>query len=637
MAGVRKFLGGVVSGALVAGLTLVVVSQISTPRRAEQGIASTDEMVGNAAVSAADVTDAEPAVPEVVPAPEAEPAPEVLPAPESVAEADGLPEPEITAEPADVAETVPAVGESADPQPEVSEVAEPAAEVTAETDAAAVAATGSEEDPGKQDSAPEVAQSAGADPEAAVTEGATVSEAAEAPEEAEAAEAIATQLPDTPPATPQVDPPAQTVPGSADAAAAPEPAAEAAGSLIAQLPMPLAAPVADGAPVGAELPPPPPLTAEELAILADAAQPVLPAPDTTEEPPASDALATGAATTEPAEEAVETAPLATQTATEEGDVPSPIIPGPTPADVAVAEEPVTEAAAPEALAQAEVALPETLVPDAGLAEDGPSTLPSTPRLITANEGSLTDRDAVDAAQSVDPEAALPEVALEDVPALKRFAESFENTDRKPLFGILLIDRGEPALDRQAVAALPFPVSIVIDPLLPEAAAYAALYRAGGKEVVMLATGIPEGATPADVEQTFQAHEAVLPEAVAVIDGSEPAFQNDRPLSTQIVPILAAQGRGLLTWDKGLNAADQVARREGLPTAMVFRQIDAEGESVPVMRRYLDRAAFRAAQEGKAIVIGSIQPETIAALLEWAIEGRASTVALAPASALLGAP
>jgi uncharacterized protein len=34
------------------------------------------------------------------------------------------------------------------------------------------------------------------------------------------------------------------------------------------------------------------------------------------------------------------------------------------------------------------------------------------------------------------------------------------------------------------------------------------------------------------------------------------------------------------------------------------------------------------------VVGQTRPETIAALLEWAVEGRASTVALAPVSAVL---
>jgi uncharacterized protein len=203
-----------------------------------------------------------------------------------------------------------------------------------------------------------------------------------------------------------------------------------------------------------------------------------------------------------------------------------------------------------------------------------------------------------------------------------------------LFSIVLIDDGAADLDRTMLAALPFAVSFVVDPLAPNAAEATAIYRAGGKEVLMLATGIPDGATSADLEQTFQAHAAALPEAVAVMDLADAGFQGDRQLATQLVPILAAQGRGLLTWDKGLNAADQVARREALPTAMVFRAVDADGEDAPVIRRYLDRAAFKAAQEGAVTVVGQTRPETVAALLEWAVEGRASTVALAPVSAVL---
>ena len=151
---------------------------------------------------------------------------------------------------------------------------------------------------------------------------------------------------------------------------------------------------------------------------------------------------------------------------------------------------------------------------------------------------------------------------------------------------------------------------------------------------MLATGIPAGATAADLEQTFQALATGLPEAVAVIDLASGGFQDDRGLAAQIVPIVKAQGRGLITFDRGLNAADQVARREDVPAATVFRQIDAEGEEIPTIRRYLDRAAFKAAQEGRVTVLGSARPETVAAILEWTIEGRAASVALAPASAVM---
>ena len=38
-----------------------------------------------------------------------------------------------------------------------------------------------------------------------------------------------------------------------------------------------------------------------------------------------------------------------------------------------------------------------------------------------------------------------------------------------------------------------------------------------------------------------------------------------------------------------------------------------------------RAAFKAAQEGRVTVVGSTRPETVAAIMEWSIEGRASSV------------
>ena len=188
-----------------------------------------------------------------------------------------------------------------------------------------------------------------------------------------------------------------------------------------------------------------------------------------------------------------------------------------------------------------------------------------------------------------------------------------------------------------VAALPLPVTIALDPTDPEAAARAAAYRAAGKEVAMLASGLPAGAEASDVLVTFEAHALALPEAVAVVDLPEGGFQNDRPLATAVVPVLKDQGRGLLTFDRGLNAADQTARREGVPAATVFRILDAADESVPVIRRYLDRAAFKAAQDGQVAVLGTASPDTIAALLEWTVEGRAGSVALAPLTAVLSKP
>lgn len=277
--------------------------------------------------------------------------------------------------------------------------------------------------------------------------------------------------------------------------------------------------------------------------------------------------------------------------------------------------------APEAVAMAPAA---TLTPDAALVEKTVEGV-TTGRLPTIS--TETPAEAAPAEGQ-----GLPGV---DLPPVQRFARSFANPDGKPLFAILLVDPGTAEVPRADLAALPFPVSFVLDPMAPGAAEAGALYRAAGQEVVMLATGIPKGATASDLEQSFAGLQGALPEAVALIDTADAIFQDDRGLAAEVVTLLADQGRGLVTFDRGLNAADQVARREGLPAATIFRSLDDDGEDAPLIRRYLDRAAFKAAQEGKVVVIGAARPETIAALMEWAVEGRSSSVALAPITAVMG--
>ena len=327
-------------------------------------------------------------------------------------------------------------------------------------------------------------------------------------------------------------------------------------------------------------------------------------------------------------------------------LPEPL-PQVTPSVEAEAEVPVVPAAEPKP--EPEV----ILVPDAGSVAEDPAlksaaTLEPTPGLKGQVDGvtvgrlpRIVDAPAVAEGEAVPATGANPdatgEVAIDgnaDAPPLKKYARTFENPEGKPLFAIILIDTGGADVDRAALASLPFAVTFALDPLAPGAAEASKIYRDAGQEVIMVATGIPSGATASDLEVTFQAHAAALPEAVAVIDTEFGAFQADRPLATQVVPILKAQGRGLISWDRGLNAADQVARREGLASGMVFRKLDGKGENSAAVRRALDRAAFKAAQDGRVMVIGQTLPNTVAALMEWAVEGRAASVALAPVSAAL---
>lgn len=380
---------------------------------------------------------------------------------------------------------------------------------------------------------------------------------------------------------------------SAEAPAAPEAPGQATGER-ALLPDPLTLPEA-----GKKLPPPQEL-AEERApeVLADPGLPPL----TPEEQALLEAISAG-------------------------ELPLPE-PAPPVAEAAPASGPDSAPAAAE-LAVDENGIRRT-VPDGG--ETARPRVSGLPGHASETEASRLPRIG-----DAPPVAATAEAPSEsgDLPR-QLYARAFENPGARPLYAIVLIDEGAAEVDREVLARLPFPVTFALDPQDPATAARAALYRAAGQEVVMLASFLPKGAQASDLEVAFAAMGAALPEAVAVMDMPGRSFQNDRPLSAMIVPVVAGQGRGLLTWNAGLNAADQVAKREDLPSAVIFRALDSENEEAPLIRRYLDRAAFKAVQDGQVMVVGRVRAETVAALLEWSLEGRAASVALAPVTALLKA-
>ncbi len=290
-----------------------------------------------------------------------------------------------------------------------------------------------------------------------------------------------------------------------------------------------------------------------------------------------------------------------------------------PAAVPVPEVEVPPKASPATTIEAQV---PTLPPVKGLTDRVPKGLGQVPGVEVNTLPHIGDTPKVEA-------------PLQDERPVAKFARRFDGAAGKPLFVILLRDVGAAGMARAELAKLPFPVSFVVDPLASDAGAASKVYRAAGQEVVTLANGIPAGAAASDLAETFQTLSAILPESVAVIDQDLGGFQDDRPLAGMVLPILQDEGRGLVTYDRGLNAADQIARRDGVPSAVIFRRLDGAGEKKATIRRYLDRAAFKAAQEGAVVVIGDTRAETVAAILEWTVEGRASSVTLAPLTAVLG--
>ena len=187
----------------------------------------------------------------------------------------------------------------------------------------------------------------------------------------------------------------------------------------------------------------------------------------------------------------------------------------------------------------------------------------------------------------------------------------------------------------ALRSFPYPLSFAIDANLPDAAERAAAYRAEGLEVLAM-VDLPAGATPTDAEVSIAAALNAVPEAIGVLEGTGAGFQADRAVSDQVVSILGSGGYGIVMQSKGLNTAQKLALREGVPAATVFRDFDSADQTPTVIRRFLDQAAFRAGQEGGVVMLGRVRPDTISALLLWGLQDRAERVALSPVSRLLKA-
>ena len=219
-----------------------------------------------------------------------------------------------------------------------------------------------------------------------------------------------------------------------------------------------------------------------------------------------------------------------------------------------------------------------------------------------------------------------------LPPIQAFAAPFDNPDDKPLMSIILID-GPESVGREALADFPYPLTFAIDPTQPDAAARMHAYRAAGFEVVAL-VDLPAAALPTDAEVSLAAGLNTLNHAVAILEGTGTGIQGNRPLSDQVTEIVGQTGHGLITQDNGLNTVPKLAEREGVPTAIVFRDFDGAGQTPTVMRRFLDQAAFRAGQQGAVVMLGRVQPDTVSALLLWGLQDRASRVALAPITAVL---
>ncbi len=462
----------------------------------------------------------------------------------------------------------------------------------------------------------------------------------------------------TPPATPQIDAPvvSSALPEAGTAPADPSvlpmlndnPDQPAAPAVVLAVPD-ADAPLADTSP--APMPQTGAITGNLMApdvgstapIDLSAVEPVLPNPQsvapqvpTTEgdltlatDPSQPQALAVGAAD-----------PLAPQGSSQEEfivlDPAAPTVPeapvaeavdsavvAPIPADADADTETASTAPAPSGTPQTSAVAPSAPLPRVGLTGTIAGAMP-------------TGTSAVQVRRPGDDTAVVPEAAqTADLPALERYAAPFDAAETRPLMALILIDDGTLDAGPDLLRGIPFPITVALKPGRADAAAAMAAYRAAGVELVAMAQ-LPAGAQPADVEVSYGAAFAALPETVALLDAGSGGLQDDRGATTQAMAILAADGRGFITGSGLLNPALRAAERSAVPSGEIFRDLDGQGQDARAIRRFLDNAAFQARRESGVILLARLRPETISALILWGTANRDGQVAFAPVSAVLKA-
>ncbi|PVH29677.1 divergent polysaccharide deacetylase family protein [Pararhodobacter oceanensis] len=252
-------------------------------------------------------------------------------------------------------------------------------------------------------------------------------------------------------------------------------------------------------------------------------------------------------------------------------------------------------------------------------------LPSIGRSTESDLADAADAQATEAADAITPSETT------DLPAYQRYAAEVSLAPGANALGVVLI---EDPMAEAALTALPLPVTLAMDPADPDGPRRAAAYRAAGHEIALLAQGIPEGATPADIEVTLQVWMRDFPQVVALIDVAEGGIASRRLIARDLALMLAPEGYGVIALRSNLDAFGQAAQAAGLATASVYRRVDGAGQSAIRIRRMIDRAGFEAQRSAGILIVGSAgNPDTLEALRNFA-QASARGVVVTPASAVL---
>lgn len=287
----------------------------------------------------------------------------------------------------------------------------------------------------------------------------------------------------------------------------------------------------------------------------------------------------------------------------------------------------------------------TLAPSLGSGQILVPSDPTAPALRRDDQTAPTE-DTTNATVPTDQadETALKQVSVEAIEteepygkAIDLYARDGVSDEDKPKLSIVLLTDQLNAIDPNLVQALPIPVTFAVDPVSPSADALLLSLRELEQEAVILAD-LPPEAVVQDVDVALTALVDLLPQTIGVIERQAGALQQSRDVMLHIPEVLNRTGHGLVVYEKGLNTLAKEAVKAGTPVATIYRDLDGADQNERTIRRFLDGAAFRAANSPSEpiVVLARLRPETMSAILIWALQDRAQKTAVVPVSQLMKA-
>lgn len=283
---------------------------------------------------------------------------------------------------------------------------------------------------------------------------------------------------------------------------------------------------------------------------------------------------------------------------------------------------------------------ETAAPDPNLfdQDEAPVIRPLDPNVAVlkppAGEIPTPEDSPVELGLNVEPDVSAP---VPDIPAWQAYAAEFEvGTTGMPLLAIVLEVVPDDGVPLESVAGLKLPISFVVPSDLPEAGKIAQSLRQSGHEVLVRPSGPQSLDASLDTETTRKRLEAAfsrVPEVIGIIDQNSQAAR-EPDLAETVLRGLAIRGHAAVVGGGRVrNVLSELAEQNGIRFLDIARVLDETRDAARIANG-LDRAAFTARNKGNTLVLGHTYPETMQAVISWALSKNNKQVTLAPASALM---